>query len=363
LKFWMELGIDGFRLDAVPYLFEEEGHNGENHPKTHEYLKRVRKEVDALFPDRVLLAEANQWPADVVEYFGDPETGDECQMAFHFPLMPRLFMAVRRESRYPISEILANTPAIPKNCQWGIFLRNHDELTLEMVTDDERDYMYEEYAKDPRMKSNVGIARRLAPLLENDRNQIELFTGLLLSLPGSPVLYYGDEIGMGDNIYLGDRDGVRTPMQWNADRNAGFSRADPQTLYLPTILDAVYGYQAINVESQMRSTSSLLNWTRNMLAVRKQHPVFGMGSYDELGSSNPSVLAFVREFGDDKVLCVNNLSRFPQPVELDLRRFKGCVPTELTGQVRFPRAGDLPYLLSLPGHGFMWFGLGPAEDT
>jgi maltose alpha-D-glucosyltransferase/alpha-amylase len=276
--------------------------------------------------------------------------------------MPRLFMAVRRESRYPISEILANTPAIPKNCQWGIFLRNHDELTLEMVTDDERDYMYKEYAKDPRMKSNVGIARRLAPLLENDRNQIELFTGLLLSLPGSPVLYYGDEIGMGDNIYLGDRDGVRTPMQWNADRNAGFSSADPQTLYLPTILDPVYGYQAVNVESQMRSSSSLLNWTRNMLAVRKKHPVFGMGDYHELGSSNPSVLAFVREFGDDKVLCVNNLSRFPQPVELDLRRFEGMVPVELTGLVHFPKIGELPYLLSLPSHGFMWFGL-QSGDT
>jgi maltose alpha-D-glucosyltransferase/alpha-amylase len=360
LKFWLDLGIDGFRLDAVPYLYEELGHNGENHPKTHDYLKRVRKEVDALYPDRVMLCEANQWPEDVVEYFG--EDGDECQMAFHFPLMPRLFMAVRRESRYPISEILANTPAIPDSCQWGIFLRNHDELTLEMVTDDERDYMYAEYAKDPRMKSNIGIARRLAPLLENSRDQIELFTGLLLSLPGSPVLYYGDEIGMGDNIYLGDRDGVRTPMQWNADRNAGFSTADPQALYLPAILDPVYGYQALNVEAQMRSSSSLLNWTRKMLAVRKQHPVFGMGSYEELGSSNPSVLAFVREFGDDKVLCVNNLSRFPQPVELDLRRFEGMVPVELTGLVHFPKIGELPYLLSLPGHGFMWFGLQPSDD-
>jgi maltose alpha-D-glucosyltransferase/alpha-amylase len=359
LKFWLDLGIDGFRLDAVPYLFEELGHNGENHPKTHEFLKRVRKEVDALYPDRVMLCEANQWPDDVVEYFG--EDGDECQMAFHFPLMPRLFMAVRRESRYPISEILATTPAIPKNCQWGIFLRNHDELTLEMVTDDERDYMYAEYAKDPRMKSNVGIARRLAPLLENSRDQIELFTGLLLSLPGSPVLYYGDEIGMGDNIYLGDRDGVRTPMQWNADRNAGFSGADPQQLYLPAILDPVYGYQALNVEAQMRSSSSLLHWTRKMLAVRRQHPVFGMGDYHELGSSNPSVLAFVREFGDDKVLCVNNLSRFPQPVELDLRRFEGMVPVELTGLVHFPKVGELPYLLSLPGHGFMWFGLQPGD--
>jgi maltose alpha-D-glucosyltransferase/alpha-amylase len=361
LKFWLDLGIDGFRLDAVPYLFEEIGHNGENHPKTHEFLKRVRKEVDALYPDRVMLCEANQWPEDVVEYFG--EDGDECQMAFHFPLMPRLFMAVRRESRYPISEILANTPPIPKSCQWGIFLRNHDELTLEMVTDDERDYMYAEYAKDPRMKSNVGIARRLAPLLENSRDQIELFTGLLLSLPGSPVLYYGDEIGMGDNIYLGDRDGVRTPMQWNADRNAGFSTADPQQLYLPAILDPVYGYQALNVEAQMRSSTSLLNWTRKMLSVRRQHPVFGMGDYHELGSSNPSVLAFVREFGDDRVLCVNNLSRFPQPVELDLRRFEGMVPVELTGLVHFPKVGELPYLLSLPGHGFMWFGLQSGESA
>jgi maltose alpha-D-glucosyltransferase/alpha-amylase len=359
LKFWLDLGIDGFRMDAIPYLFEEEGHNGENHPKTHEYLKRVRKAVEENYPDRVLLAEANQWPEDVVEYFGDD---DECHMAFHFPLMPRLFMAVRRESRYPISEILANTPSIPSGSQWGIFLRNHDELTLEMVTDEERDYMYAEYAKDPRMKSNVGIARRLAPLLDNDRDQIELFTGLLLSLPGSPVLYYGDEIGMGDNIYLGDRDGVRTPMQWNADRNAGFSSADPQQLYLPTILDPVYGYQAVNVEAQMRSSSSLLNWTRRMIHIRKQHPVFGMGSYEELGSSNPSVLAFVREFGDDRVLCVNNLSRFPQPVELDLSRYEGCQPVELTGLVHFPRIGELPYLLSLPGHGFLWFSLGPRDD-
>ncbi|MCA1721981.1 MAG: alpha-glucosidase C-terminal domain-containing protein [Actinobacteria bacterium] len=325
LKFWLDLGIDGFRLDAVPYLFEEEGTICENLKPTHDYLKRVRKEVDELYPDRVLLAEANQWPEDVVEYFGDD---DECQMAFHFPLMPRLFMAVRRESRYPISEILANTPAIPPNCQWGIFLRNHDELTLEMVTDDERDYMYSEYAKDPRMKANVGIRRRLAPLLENDHGQIKL----------------------------------RTPMQWNADRNAGFSVADPQRLYLPLILDPVYGYQALNVDAQMRSSTSLLNWTRKMIGIRKQHPVFGMGSYEELGSSNPSVLAFVREFGDDRVLCVNNLSRFPQPVELDLRRFEGSTPVELTGLVPFPAIGELPYLLSLPGHGFMWFGLKPAEE-
>jgi len=355
LKFWLDLGIDGFRLDAVPYLYEREGTNGENLPETHEFLKRVRKEIDELYPDRVMLCEANQWPQDVVEYFG--KDGDECQMAFHFPLMPRIFMAVRRESRYPITEILAQTPAIPDNCQWGIFLRNHDELTLEMVTDEERDYMYAEYAKDPRMKSNIGIARRLAPLLENDRNQIELFTGMLLSLPGSPVLYYGDEIGMGDNIYLGDRDAVRTPMQWSADRNGGFSVADPQALYLPLILDPVYGYQAVNVDAQMRSNSSLLSWTRKLLTVRKQHPVFGMGTFEELEASNPSVLAFCREFGDDLVVCVNNLSRFPQPVELDLSRYEGKRLVELTGGVPFPPIGELPYLLSLPGHGFLWFAV------
>ncbi|HET6817724.1 MAG TPA: maltose alpha-D-glucosyltransferase [Mycobacteriales bacterium] len=358
LRFWLDLGIDGFRLDAVPYLFEEEGTNCENLPRTHEYLKRVRKEVDELYPDKVLLAEANQWPEDVVEYFG---SGDECHMAFHFPVMPRIFMAVRREQRYPISEIMSQTPAIPDNCQWGIFLRNHDELTLEMVTDEERDYMYSEYAKDPRMKANIGIRRRLAPLLENSRDQMELFTALLLSLPGSPVLYYGDEIGMGDNIYLGDRDGVRTPMQWTPDRNAGFSSSDPQRLYLPVIMDPVYGYQVINVESQMRSSTSLLHWTRRMIDVRKRHPTFGMGDYEELGASNPSVLAFVRQFGDDVVLCVNNLSRFAQPVELDLRRFEGRTPIELIGGVHFPRVGELPYLLTMPGHGFYWFQLSTVE--
>jgi maltose alpha-D-glucosyltransferase/alpha-amylase len=359
LRFWLDLGIDGFRLDAIPYLFEEEGTNCENLPRTHEFLKRVRKEVDSLYPDKVLLAEANQWPEDVVEYFGD---GDECHMAFHFPVMPRIFMAVRRESRFPISEILAKTPPIPDNCQWGIFLRNHDELTLEMVTDEERDYMYSEYARDPRMKANIGIRRRLAPLLENDHNQMELFTALLLSLPGSPVLYYGDEIAMGDNIYLGDRDGVRTPMQWTPDRNAGFSTCDPQRLYLPVIMDPVYGYQVINVESQMRSSTSLLQWTRRMIETRKRHPTFGMGSYDELSASNPSVLAFVREFGDDIVLCVNNLSRFAQPVELDLRKYEGRTPLELLGGVHFPRIGELPYLLTLPGHGFYWFQIATVES-
>ncbi len=365
LRFWLDLGIDGFRLDAVPYLFESEGTNCENLPETHAFLKQCRKVIDDEYPGRVLLAEANQWPADVVEYFGDPATGgDECHMAFHFPLMPRIFMAVRRESRFPISEILAQTPAIPENCQWGIFLRNHDELTLEMVTDEERDYMYAEYAKDPRMRANVGIRRRLASLLENDRNQFELFTALLLSLPGSPVLYYGDEIGMGDNIWLGDRDGVRTPMQWTPDRNAGFSTATPGRLYLPVNQDPVYGYQAINVEAQRDSPVSVLNWTRAMLSVRRRHESFAVGSFRELGGSNPSVLAYLREYKDDIVLCVNNLSRFPQPIELNLNNWAGYRPIELTGRVPFPRVGHLPYLLTLPGHGFYWFQLcGPEEQS
>ncbi|MBB6170391.1 maltose alpha-D-glucosyltransferase/alpha-amylase [Nocardiopsis mwathae] len=364
LRFWLDLGIDGFRLDAVPYLYEREGTNCENLKETHEFLKRVRSEVDRLYPDRVLLSEANQWPADVVDYFGDFESGgDECHMNFHFPLMPRMFMAVRREQRYPISEILAQTPPIPRNCQWAIFLRNHDELTLEMVTDEERDYMYAEYAKDPRMRANVGIRRRLAPLLDNDRNQIELFTALLLSLPGSPVLYYGDEIGMGDNIWLGDRDAVRTPMQWTSDRNAGFSRCDPARLYLPLILDPIHGYQALNVEAQRDDPGSLLNWTRKMIQIRKRHPVFGTGDFAELHANNPSVFAFVREYGDDRMLCVNNLSRFPQPVELDLRRYGGVTPIECMGGVRFPAIGELPYLLTLPGHGFYWFQLPPVDET
>jgi maltose alpha-D-glucosyltransferase / alpha-amylase len=358
LRFWLDLGIDGYRLDAVPYLFEEDGTNCENLPRTHEFLRRVRGEIDRLYPDRVLLAEANQWPQDVVHYLGDPAVGgDECHMAFHFPVMPRLFMAVRRESRYPISEIMAATPAIPSGCQWGIFLRNHDELTLEMVSSEERDYMYDEYAKDPRMRANIGIRRRLAPLLENDRDQIELFTALLLALPGSPVLYYGDEIGMGDNIWLGDRDGVRTPMHWDPDRNAGFSTCEPGRLMFPPVADAVYGYQVTNVESQLKNTTSLLHWTRRLIEVRKQNPAFGLGTFTDLGGSNPTVFAFVREWGDDKVMCVNNLSRSPQPVELDLRAHEGSTPVEVLGGSHFPRIGELPYLLTLGGHSFYWFRL------
>ncbi len=362
LRFWLDLGIDGFRLDAVPYLFEEEGTNCENLPRTHEFLKRVRSEVDRLYPDRVLLCEANQWPADVVEYFGDEDKGgDECHMAFHFPVMPRLFMAARRETRYPISEILAQTPAIPENCQWGVFLRNHDELTLEMVTDEERDYMWAEYAKDPRMKANIGIRRRLAPLLDNNRDTLELFTALLLSLPGSPVLYYGDEISMGDNIWLGDRDGVRTPMQWTPDRNAGFSTCNPGQLYAPLVMDPIYGYTVTNVEAQLGSTTSMLHWTRRMIQVRKQNPAFGLGSFAELGGTNPTVLSFVRTYGDDIVLCVNNLSRFAQPLELDLRQYEGYRPVELLGGTEFPLIGELPYLLTLGGHAFYWFRLQPPE--
>src|SRR5437588_288792 len=354
LRFWLDLGLDGFRLDAVPYLFEREGTNCENLSETHAYLKRVRTEIDARYPDRVLLAEANQWPADVVTYFGN---GDECHMAFQFPVMPRLFMAMRREDALPIVDILEQTPAIPDNAQWGLFLRNHDELTLETVTEEERDFMWAEYASDPRMKLNLGIRRRLAPLLDNGRDEIELMTAILFSLPGSPVLYYGDEIAMGDNVYLGDRDGVRTPMQWSGDRNAGFSRADFAQLYAPPLMDPVYGYQAVNVEAQLRTPTSLLRWLRRFVSLRKEHPVFGLGSYSALRPSNPRVFAHVRRFEEDLVLCVHNLARSAQAVELDLSDHEGRYPVELFGRSRFPRIGQWAYLLTLAPRGFYWFAL------
>src|SRR3954470_18098254 len=354
LRFWLDHGIDGFRLDAVPYLYERDGTNGENLPETHDYLKRVRKEVDENYPDTVLLAEANQWPEDVVQYFGD---GDECHMAFHFPVMPRMFMAVRREEAAPIYEILRNTPDIPANCQWGLFLRNHDELTLEMVTDEERDYMYSEYAKDPRMRLNLGIRRRLAPLLDAGRDEIELMHAILFSLPGSPVLYYGDEIGMGDNVYLGDRDGVRTPMQWTGDRNGGFSRADFAQLYLPPLMDPVYGFQAVNIEAQLRTPSSFLRWLQRFIQLRKEHPVFGLGTYEALRPDNPRIFAHVRRYEDDIVLCVHNVARSAQAVELDLSQFAGMVPEEMFGRTRFPPIGALPDLLPLAPRGFFWFQL------
>ncbi|HWD63725.1 MAG TPA: maltose alpha-D-glucosyltransferase [Solirubrobacteraceae bacterium] len=360
LRFWLDLGLDGFRLDAVPYLYEREGTICENLPETHAFLKRVRKEIEENYPDRVLLAEANQWPADVVEYFG--EDGDECQMCFHFPVMPRMFMALRREQATPIYEILDHTPPIPEHCQWGLFLRNHDELTLEMVTDEERDYMYSEYAKDPRMKLNLGIRRRLAPLLDNGRDEIELMTAILFSLPGSPVLYYGDEIAMGDNVFLGDRDGVRTPMQWSPDRNGGFSRADFAQLYAPPLMDPVYGFQAVNVEAELRTPTSLLRWMHRFIQLRKEHPVFGFGTYEPIPTSNPRIFALIRRFEDDLVLCVHNLARSAQAVELDLAAFRGRVPVELFGNSRFPAIGELPYLLTLARRGFYWFALEAPEN-
>ncbi len=354
LRFWLDRGVDGLRLDAVPYLFEREGTSCESLPETHAYLKEIRAEIDRSYTNRLLLAEANQWPPDVLPYYGE---GDECHMAFHFPLMPRIYMALRREIRTPVVEILARTPDIPSTCQWALFLRNHDELTLEMVTDEERDYMYAEYARDPRARINLGIRRRLAPLLEGSRRRQELLSSLLFSLPGTPILYYGDEIGMGDNVYLGDRNGVRTPMQWSSDRNAGFSRADPNALYLPLVLDPVYGYQAINVEAQQRTPSSLLNWMRRLIAIRKRYPVFGRGSLELLHPANLAVLAYVRSYQDQHVLVVTNLSRFVQPVELDLRHFAGAVPVELFGETVFPRIGEAPYFLALGPHTFYWFRL------
>ncbi|MEJ8574218.1 maltose alpha-D-glucosyltransferase [Microbaculum marinum] len=352
MHLWLDMGVDGLRLDAIPYLVEREGTNNENLPETHEVLKKIRAELDAHYPDRMLLAEANQWPEDTRPYFGE---GDECHMGFHFPLMPRMYMAVAQEDRHPISDIIRQTPEIPEGCQWGIFLRNHDELTLEMVTDKERDYLWNVYAEDPRARINLGIRRRLAPLMKNDRRKIELLNSFLLSLPGTPILYYGDELGMGDNYYLGDRDGVRTPMQWSSDRNAGFSRANPQQLYLPVVLDPIYGYQSVNVESQNSDASSLLNWMRRMIAVRKQHVAFGRGEMRLLYPKNRKVFAYLRESGDESILCVGNLSRAAQAVEVDLSEFKGRVPVELTSNSAFPPVGDLPYLITLPAYGFYWF--------
>jgi maltose alpha-D-glucosyltransferase / alpha-amylase len=354
MKFWLEIGVDGFRLDAVPYLVEREGTNCENLPETHGIIRELRARLDAEYPDKMLLAEANQWPADVSAYFG---SGDEFHMAFHFPLMPRIFMAVQLEDRKPIIEILEQTPQIPDGCQWCIFLRNHDELTLEMVTDVERDYMYEEYAKDKTMRLNLGIRRRLAPLMDNDRRRIQLLNFLLMSMPGAPIIYYGDEIGMGDNVYLGDRNGVRTPMQWNGGWNAGFSGADPERLYSPLISNPVYGYQGINVESQRRSRHSLLSWMKRLIELRRSTRVFSRGTIEFLQPSNHRVLAYVRQLGEQRILIVNNLSNSAQAVELDLRPYKGSIPIEMFGRNLFPRVGELPYLLTMGPYESYWFRL------
>src|SRR5215212_697788 len=360
VDFWLELGVDGLRLDAVPYLYEAEGTPSENVPLTHAFLRELRSHVDARFPDRMLLAEANQWPEDAATYFG---TGDECHMAFHFPLMPRLYLAIRTEDRLPIIDVLAQTPPIPETCQWALFLRNHDELMLEMVSDEERLYLYRAFARDPEARVNLGIRRRLAPLLGNDRRRIELLNALLCSLPGTPVIYYGDEIGMGDNVYLGDRNGVRTPMQWSADRNAGFSRAHPQRLYLPLIVDHEFHHQAVHVEAQQQNLHSLLNWTRRLLALRRRHPAFGLGDLEILHPTNHTVLAFIRRHGNECLLVVANLSRFVQNVELDLRPYRDLVPVELFGRAPFWPIGDESYPLTLGPHAFYWFALEPDRST
>ncbi len=359
LRYWLNMGVDGLRLDAVPYLCVRDGTNNENLPETHAVIKEIRRQIDHHHADRLLLAEANQWPEDVRPYFGD---GDECHMAFHFPLMPRIFMALRQEDRHPIVEIMSSTPEIPATCQWGIFLRNHDELTLEMVTDEERDYMYREYASDPRMRLNLGIRRRLSPLVQGSRRRLELLNSLLFSFPGTPIIYYGDEIGMGDNIYLGDRDGVRTPMQWSIDRNAGFSRADPGQLYLPVIMDPVYGYTAVNVEAQERNPSSLLHFMRRMLSIRRQYKAFGRGTIEFLHPENRKVLVYIRRYRREVILAVANLSRFVQPVELDLSAFTGWTPVEMMGRTEFPTIGELPYFLTLGPHAFFWFLLEPRAE-
>jgi maltose alpha-D-glucosyltransferase / alpha-amylase len=358
VDFWFDMGVDAFRLDAIPYLYERPGTNCENLPETHAFLKQLRAHVEAKYPNRMLLAEANQWPEDSVSYFGN---GDECHMCFHFPVMPRMFMAIRMEDRYPIIEILEHTPAIPENCQWALFLRNHDELTLEMVTDEERDYMYRVYAHDRQMRINLGIRRRLAPLLGNDRRRIELMNALLFSLPGTPVVYYGDEIGMGDNIYLGDRNGVRTPMQWSGDRNAGFSKANPQKLYLPITSDPEYHHETINVEAQQNNPNSLLWWMKRIIEQRKLYKAFGRGDIHFLQPENRKVLAFYRRYESENIMVVANLSRFPQQVELDLSSFKGMVPVEMFGRAEFSAIGDQPYVITLGGHAFFWFSIEPRK--
>jgi maltose alpha-D-glucosyltransferase/alpha-amylase len=360
MKRWLDAGVDGFRLDAIPYLCERDGTNNENLPETHAIIRKLRAELDAYAKGKVLLAEANQWPEDVQEYFGQ---GDECQMAYHFPLMPRIYMAIAQEDRFPITDILRQTPDIPANCQWALFLRNHDELTLEMVTDVERDYLWSTYANDPRARINLGIRRRLAPLMDNDRRKIELMNSLLMSFPGTPIIYYGDEIGMGDNIYLGDRNGVRTPMQWTPDRNGGFSRADPARLYAPTIMDPVYGYEAVNVEAQSRSLSSLLSATKRLISVRRSTLAFGRGSITFIRPANRSVLCHVRQYQDEVILCVANLSRSAQATELDLSAFKGRIPLEMLGRTRFPAIGDLPYMITLAPYGFYWFQLQEPDKS
>ena len=360
MRYWLDMGVDALRIDAIPYLVEREGTNCENLPETHAVIKILRKEIDAQYSNRILLAEANQWPTDVRPYFGE---GDECHMAFHFPLMPRIYMALRQEDRLPITDIIAQTPSIPETCQWALFLRNHDELTLEMVTNDERDYMYLAYSADPRMRLNLGIRRRLAPLVDNSRRRIELLISLLFSFPGTPVLYYGDEIGMGDNIYLGDRNGVRTPMQWNGDRNAGFSTATPGRLYSPVVMDPVWGYEAVNTEAQQSDPSSLLNWMRNMIALRKLFRVFGRGAIQFLEPSNRKILAYLRTYASEQVLCVANLSRFAQPVDLNLSELAGMTPVEMSGYVEFPEIGPEPYRLTLGPYGFFWLELQPKLQT
>ncbi len=360
MHFWIDAGVDGMRLDAIPYLCEREGTSNENLPETHAVLKRLRAALDGQHKNRMFLAEANQWPEDVQQYFGD---GDECHMAYHFPLMPRMYMAIAQEDRHPITDIMRQTPEIPANCQWAVFLRNHDELTLEMVTDSERDYLWNTYAADRQARINLGIRRRLAPLMENDRRKIELMNSLLLSMPGTPIVYYGDEIGMGDNIFLGDRNGVRTPMQWTPDRNGGFSRTDPARLYLPPLMDPAYGYQAVNVEVQSRNSSSLLNWMKRLISARQAHQAFGRGTLTFLYPANRRILAYVREFGSEAILCVANLSRSAQVLELDLTAYKGRIPIELLGRVNFPPIGEAFYRLTMQGHSFLWFQLATAPDV